>query len=161
VDVDSGWTEVEVADVPWRVAVRTAVIEGRTRLIGLHLEPSDDAEPQHLMAISSEALRTFPVRAVLRAAQDARGERGEPEWTELVRRRGKTHDPRHYEFVASAYDMAMEEGESPSAFIGGLWEVSRSTANVWIREARVRGLLDRSEVAPNATSRRSGGRRRG
>lgn len=124
-------------ELPWTTSVRTAVIEGRRRVVGLRMEPVGT----DLQAISAEVLRAFPLRQVLDAVEQLRGPHDYAEEFQLPRREGKFYPRSHYVFVADTFKLASDDGLSPTSVIQKTWGVSRTTAQNWIRRARELDLL--------------------
>lgn len=139
------WIAVDV-DLAWATEVQIEVVDGRPSVIGLRLTPV----PGNHTAIGAETLRRFPLRRALKAAQTQRGPIEEPgDEFDVQRVRGKAHPLEHYRQVASAYDLAVDAGESPTQFIQETWGISKPTAQVWIRKARDLHLI------PETSRRRS------
>jgi hypothetical protein len=129
------WIPVEVPSLPWTVGVRLAVVDGRSRLVGLHIEPDPRADPAEAV-IGADHLRNFPLRQVLRSAVDAVAVTQAQDWTDIRPGPGTPIPEEHYRMVATARDDALQSGRSAAAYIQSLWDVSRATANAWLREAK-------------------------
>lgn len=138
-----GWVEVDLPELGWLVQVRVVHAEGRPHLVGLRLEPRDEALIADV-AVTSERLRALPLRQIREAAFAATYlELGEvAKALAKVERVGRQPWPdEHYAQVAEVYRRAVDSGKAPLTVISRHWNVSRPMAAKYVRRARELGLL--------------------
>jgi hypothetical protein len=154
---EEGWTEIDLPRLPWRVAMRRAVIQGAPKVIGLQLLPKITAdgrpappfEPDDL-AVTAEALRSLPLATMRDAVLAAEEHRDDPAaMLEAIKRpmadlqrgpRGRLGDD-HYLLVARVFAGAARRGDAPLKAVQERWGVSRAMASKYVRGARNRGYL--------------------
>jgi hypothetical protein len=135
----SGWVEIPpegpLADLGWTVHLLFAAVEDGDQPVGLCLKPRQRKELASAV-VSVERLRALPLRKVKDAAARQRREEYMATVTPDTRGPNGRWSDDHFELVATAYEIAVEEGWPPAPLIQGLWMVSRATASRWIRIAR-------------------------
>jgi hypothetical protein len=146
-----GWVSVTRPELPWRVQMKVASVDGRPQITGLRLEPRPD-RPEADAVITSERLRSLPLRQLREAALAALrfDLRALARQLRRVERVGRRWPEEHYRLVADLYRAAIDSGQPPLPVIMKHWSVSRPAASKYVREARRRGFLgypDRPGVA--------------
>ena len=145
------WVGVWFPDLPWQFHVRTAMIDGTRRVVGLSLEPRLDPEgnippgfESRDVVVSTLALRSIPLTRIHDAVRAHR----ERDYRALLaamrrieRKPGKPWPDEHYRQVAEVYEEAVGAGLPPLAAVADQWGVSRPMASKHVRGARERGYL--------------------
>lgn len=139
------WVNVEQGVVDWEVDLLVETIDGVVQPVGLLLQPPSDAKDLSDYVITWEKLHALPLRELKeRAAKKFAGDPIDLK-PPILAKEGRALPRAHYEWVATAYETAVEANSAPIPFIAGYWEVSRSTAARWIARARELDLLDYPE----------------
>lgn len=146
-----GWVRVVIPELPWRVEVKIARVDGAPQILGLRLEPDVDDDERlqgewrvRDVVISTQALRRLPlVRLRAAASQLHRLELDEvfKALTPPTRKPGQPLPPSHFDEVATVYRAAVDGGQHPLLAICRKWQVKRPTASRWVRAARETGIL--------------------
>jgi hypothetical protein len=141
-----GWDQVELENWPNHdIQVLACFIDGRPRIIGLHIEPKPTSFLDSGSPLTGEKLRRLPLNdlAVLSLGSDdivfealaAVHEAGEPSDSE-------TEIKATTEQVASLYKAAQRAGKPPRPFIKDALHISDRTLDRRIKDARDTGLLE-------------------
>jgi hypothetical protein len=142
--------EVDDPDSPVISEVHVEVIDGKPECVELRCRPRPGGVP-----VSSEALRSVPLRRYLRESTRLYSERvefhGDVEFhsstgsgDELLLIRAAKQQPRHEmtdEFLGEVAAVYSESETKPTAAVVARFHVSRPTASRWVALARERGFL--------------------
>lgn len=128
------------------ISTRVVHVDGEPRLVGLNLNPKEDARLSAVVLTTSR-LRALPlthlVNENLQASQldlFAWAKTAKKTAAKVDRPRGGGTD--HAQAVAEVYRAAERTKESPRQAVADAFKVSKQTADRYIKEARVTGVLE-------------------